>query len=222
MASVIGVVIARDLRLAMRRRADAANALLFFVIVASLFPLGVGPEPNLLRAIAPGVIWVAALLASLLALGRMFAADYADGALEQLLLSAAPLGFVVAGKAIAHWIVSGLPLMVLAPLLAVQFDLPAPALAVLMATLALGTPALTLIGAIGAALTLGVRGSGVLTSLLVLPLYVPVLILGTGAVDAAAGGLAVQAHLMLLGAFLIFAVAFAPWATAAALRISLD
>jgi heme exporter protein B len=222
MASVIGVVIARDLRLSMRRRADAANALLFFVIVASLFPLGVGPEPNLLRAIAPGVIWVAALLASLLALGRMFAADYADGALEQLLLSAARLGFVVAGKAIAHWIVSGLPLMVLAPLLAVQFDLPAPALAVLMATLALGTPALTLIGAIGAALTLGVRGSGVLTSLLVLPLYVPVLILGTGAVDAAAGGLAVQAHLMLLGAFLIFAVAFAPWATAAALRISLD
>ena len=152
----------------------------------------------------------------------MFAADYADGTLEQMLLGAAPLGAIVAGKVIAHWLVTGLPLMVLAPLLAVQFDLPAPALAVLMATLALGTPALTLIGAIGAALTLGVRGSGVLTSLLVLPLYVPVLILGTGAVDAAAGGLAVQAHLMLLAAFLIFAVAFAPWATAAALRISLD
>lgn len=216
------VVIGRDLLLAMRRRADVANALLFFVIVASLFPLGVGPEPDLLRTIAPGVIWVAALLASMLALGRMFAADYADGALEQMLLSAAPLSVIVAGKAVAHWLVSGLPLMVLAPLLAIQFDLPAAALLVLMASLALGTPALTLIGAIGAALTIGVRGSGVLTSLLVLPLYVPVLILGTSAVDAAAGGVTVQAHLLLLAAFLVFAAAFAPWATAAALRISLD
>ena len=216
------VVIGRDLLLAMRRRADVANALLFFVIVASLFPLGVGPEPDLLRTIAPGVIWVAALLASMLALGRMFAADYADGALEQMLLSAAPLSVIVAGKAVAHWLVSGLPLMVLAPLLAIQFDLPAGALLVLMASLALGTPALTLIGAIGAALTIGVRGSGVLTSLLVLPLYVPVLILGTSAVDAAAGGVTVQAHLLLLAAFLVFAAAFAPWATAAALRISLD
>ena len=222
MFSVMRVVIGRDLLLAMRRRADVANALLFFVIVASLFPLGVGPEPDLLRTIAPGVIWVAALLASMLALGRMFAADYADGALEQMLLSAAPLSVIVAGKAVAHWLVSGLPLMVLAPLLAIQFDLPAAALLVLMASLALGTPALTLIGAIGAALTIGVRGSGVLTSLLVLPLYVPVLILGTSAVDAAAGGVTVQAHLLLLAAFLVFAAAFAPWATAAALRISLD
>ena len=216
------VMIGRDLLVAMRRRADVANALLFFVIVASLFPLGVGPEPNLLRTIAPGVIWVAALLASMLALGRMFAADYADGTLEQMLLSAAPLGAIVVGKAIAHWLVSGLPLMVLAPLLAVQFDLPAGALLALMVSLALGTPALTLIGAIGAALTIGVRGSGVLTALLVLPLYVPVLILGTSAVDAAAGGVTVQAHLLLLAAFLMFAGAFAPWATAAALRISLD
>lgn len=222
MFSVVRVVIGRDLLLAMRRRSDVANALLFFIVVASLFPLGVGPEPNLLRAIAPGVIWVAALLASMLALGRMFAADYADGALEQMVLGAAPLGAIVAGKAVAHWLVSGLPLMVLAPVIAIQFDLPGGALPVLMVSLAIGTPALTLIGAIGAALTLGVRGSGVLTSLLVLPLYVPVLILGTGAVDAAAGGLAVQAHLLLLGAFLIFAAAFAPWATAAALRISLD
>jgi heme exporter protein B len=219
---VLGVVIGRDLLLSIRRRADVANALLFFVLVASLFPLGVGPEPNLLRTIAPGVIWVAALLASMLALGRMFAADYADGALEQMLLAGAPLGMIVVGKAIAHWLVSGLPLMVLAPVLALQFDLPGEALLVLMASLALGTPALTLIGAIGAALTLGVRGSGVLTSLLVLPLYVPVLILGTGAVDAAAGGVTVQAHLLLLAAFLVFAGAFAPWATAAALRISLD
>jgi heme exporter protein B len=220
--TVIGVVIGRDLKLAMRRRSDVANALLFFIVVASLFPLGVGPEPNLLRTIAPGVIWVAALLASMLALGRMFAADYADGTLEQMLLGAAPLGAIVAGKVIAHWLVTGLPLMVLAPLIAIQFDLPPGALGVLVLSLAIGTPALTLIGAIGAALTLGVRGSGVLTSLLVLPLYVPVLILGTGAVDAAAGGLAVQAHLLLLAAFLIFAAAFAPWATAGALRISLD
>lgn len=222
MLTVIGVVIGRDLKLAMRRRSDVANALLFFIVVASLFPLGVGPEPNLLRTIAPGVIWVAALLASMLALGRMFAADYADGTLEQMLLGAAPLGAIVAGKVIAHWLVTGLPLMVLAPLIAIQFDLPPGALGVLVLSLAIGTPALTLIGAIGAALTLGVRGSGVLTSLLVLPLYVPVLILGTGAVDAAAGGLAVQAHVLLLAAFLIFAAAFAPWATAGALRISLD
>lgn len=222
MISVLRVVIGRDLLLSMRRRADVANVLLFFILVASLFPLGVGPEPNLLRTIAPGVIWVAALLASLLALGRMFAADYADGALEQMLLANAPLGAIVLGKAIAHWLVSGLPLMVLAPVLALQFGLPGDALVVLMASLALGTPALTLVGAIGAALTLGVHGSGVLTSLLVLPLYVPVLILGTSAVDAAAGGVTVEAHLLLLAAFLIFAGAFAPWAAAAALRIALD
>ena len=222
MLGILRVVIARDLLLSMRRRADAANALLFFVLVASLFPLGVGPEPNLLRTIAPGVIWVAALLASMLALGRMFAADYADGTLEQLLLASAPLGVIVVGKAVAHWLVSGLPLMVLAPVLALQFDLPGDALVVLMVSLALGTPALTLIGAIGAALTLGVRGSGVLTSLLVLPLYVPVLILGTSAVDAAAGGVTVAAHLLLLAAFLVFSAVFAPWAAAAALRISLD
>lgn len=222
MFRVLRLMIVRDLLLAVRRRADAANALLFFIIVASLFPLGVGPEPNLLRAIAPGVIWVAALLATLLALGRMFAADYADGTLEQMLLACAPLGTIVAAKAIAHWLVCGLPLVLLAPLLALQFDLPSDALAVLVGALLLGTPSLTLIGAIGAALTLGVRGASTLNALLVLPLYVPVLILGAGAVDAAAGGMPVQAHLLLLGAFLVFAAAFAPWATAAALRISLD
>jgi heme exporter protein B len=222
MLGVMRAVIGRDLLLAMRRRGDVANALLFFVIVASLFPLGVGPEPGLLRTIAPGVIWVAALLASLLALGRMFAADYADGTLEQMLLASAPLGCIVVGKAVAHWLVSGLPLVLLAPLLALQFDLSADATAVLMLSLVLGTPALTLVGAIGAALTLGVRSSSVLTSLLVLPLYVPVLILGAGAVDAAAGGVAVQAHLLLLAAFLLAACVLAPWATAAALRITLD
>jgi heme exporter protein B len=222
MFGIMRLVIVRDLLLAVRRRADVANALLFFAIVASLFPLGVGPEPNLLRAIAPGVIWVAALLATLLALGRMFAADYADGTLEQMLIAGAPLGAIVAAKAIAHWLVCGLPLVLLAPLLALQFDLPSDALAVLLAALLLGTPSLTLMGAIGAALTLGVRSAGTLTALLVLPLYVPVLILGAGAVEAAAGGMAAQAHLLLLAAFLVFAAAFAPWAAAAALRISLD
>lgn len=222
MFRVLRVMIQRDLLLAMRRRADAANALLFFIIVASLFPLGVGPEPNLLRAIAPGVIWVAALLATLLALGRMFAADHADGTLEQMLLACAPLGWIVAAKAVAHWLVCGMPLVLIAPLIALQFDLPPDTLVVLTGALLLGTPSLTLIGAIGAALTLGVRGAGTLNALLVLPLYVPVLILGAGAVDAAAGGMPAQAHLLLLGAFLVFAAAFAPWAAAAALRISLD
>jgi heme exporter protein B len=206
----------------MRRRAEVANALLFFVIVASLFPLGVGPEPGLLRTIAPGIIWVAALLASLLALGRMFAPDHADGTLEQMLLAAAPLGLIVVGKVIAHWLVSGLPLVLLAPVLAVQFDLDAESLLVMIASLLLGTPSLTLIGAVGAALTLGVRGASVLMALLVLPLYVPVLILGTTAVDAAASGVGAQAHLLLLAAFLVFTAAFSPVAVAAALRIAME
>lgn len=220
MLGVLRIMVRRDLLLALRRRAEVANVLLFFIIVASLFPLGVGPEVNLLRSIAPGVIWVAALLASLLGLGRMFAADYADGTLEQMLLSSAPLGLIVVAKVLAHWLVTGLPLVVLAPVLALQFDLPGDALLVLVASLALGTPSLTLIGAIGAALTLGVRGASVLTALLVLPLYVPVLILGTTAADAVAGGMGAQAHLLLLAAFLVLAAAFAPLAVAAALRIS--
>jgi heme exporter protein B len=220
--SVLRIMIRRDLLLAMRRRAEVANALLFFVIVASLFPLGVGPEPGLLRTIAPGIIWVAALLASLLALGRMFAPDHADGTLEQMLLAAAPLGLIVVGKVIAHWLVSGLPLVLLAPVLAVQFDLDAESLLVMIASLLLGTPSLTLIGAVGAALTLGVRGASVLMALLVLPLYVPVLILGTTAVDAAASGVGAQAHLLLLAAFLVFTAAFSPVAVAAALRIAME
>jgi len=222
MLTTLRVVIYRDLLLAFRRRSDAANTLLFFVIVVSLFPLGVGPEPNLLRTIAPGVLWVAALLASMLALTKMFAADYADGTLEQMLLTPAPLTIVVVGKVLAHWLVTGLPLVVLAPVLALQFDMPGEALGVLIASLLLGTPVLSLIGAIGAALTLGVRGSGVLTALLVLPLYVPVLILGAGAVEYAAAGMGGAGHLLLLGALLVFAAAFAPWPIAAALRISVE
>ena len=212
----------RDLLLALRRKSDVATALLFFVIVTSLFPLGVGAEPNLLRAIAPGVIWVAALLSSLLSLRRLFEADYDDGTLEQMLLGAAPLGVVAAAKSAAHWLVSGMPIAVIAPLIALQYDLAGELFGVLALSLLLGTPVLSLIGAIGAALTLGLRGGGVLLSLLVLPLYVPVLIIGAGAVEMTAAGLAPAGQLLLLAALLVLAAAFAPWAIAAALRISLE
>ena len=222
MFRVLRCVIYRDLLLATRRWADVFTALVFFVIVVSLFPLGVGPEPNLLRMIAPGVIWVAALLASMLSLNRMFSADYTDGTLEQMLLSAAPLGTIVAAKVAAHWLVTGLLLVLIAPLLALQFDLPQKLLATLTLSLLLGTPVLSMIGAIGAALTLGLRGGGALLSLLVLPLYVPVLIIGAGTVDMAASGLDTQAHFLLLAALLVVAAAFAPWAAAAALRISAE
>lgn len=215
-------IVRRDLLLALRRRSDVATALLFFVIVASLFPLGIGAEPNLLRAIAPGVIWVAALLSSMLSLGRLFAGDHADGTLEQLVLSGAPLGVVVAAKTLAHWLVSGLPLVVIAPLIALQYDVASGLYGVLALSLLLGTPVLSIIGAIGAALTLGLRGGGVLLSLLVLPLYVPVLILGAGAVEMAEAGLSSAGQLLLLAAMLIVAGAFAPLATAAAIRISLE
>ena len=222
MLDVLRCVAHRDLLLALRNRSDVGTALLFFVIVTSLFPLGIGAEPNLLRAIAPGVIWVAALLSSMLSLGRLFEADHADGTLEQLALGAAPLGAVVAAKAFAHWLVSGLPLVLIAPLVALQYDLPVPLYGVLALSLLLGTPVLSLIGAIGAALTLGLRGGGVLLSLLVLPLYVPVLIMGAGGVEMAAAGMGAQGHLLLLAAMLVGAAAFAPWAIAAALRISTE
>ena len=220
MLAAVRCVVYRDLLLALRRRGDVATALLFFVIVASLFPLGIGAEPNLLREIAPGVIWVAALLSSLLSLRRLFESDHADGTLEQIVLGAAPLGVVVLAKAAAHWLASGLPLVAIAPVIALQYDLPAVLYPVLALSLALGTPVLSLIGAIGAALTLGLRGGGVLLALLVLPLYVPVLILGAGAVEMSAAGSGAAAQLLLLGAALVFAAAFAPWAIAAALRIA--
>jgi heme exporter protein B len=212
----------RDLVLAMRRPADVLTAVVFFVIVTSLFPLSVGPEAALLRRIAPGVIWVAALLASMLALPRLFAADHADGTLEQMLMSATPLGAIVFAKISAHWFVSGLPLVLVSPIIALQYDLPSDSLAVLAFTLLIGTPVLSLIGAIGSALTLALRGGGVLLSLLVLPLYVPVLVLGSGAVEAAAGGLDASAHFLLMAALLVLSAAFAPWAAAAALRVSLE
>jgi heme exporter protein B len=220
MLTALRVGIYRDLLLAMRRPADVLTAVAFFIIVVSLFPLGVGPEPALLRTIAPGVIWVAALLASMLSLPRMFASDHVDGTLEQMLVSGAPLGAIVLGKTVAHWIVSGVPLVLISPVLAIQYDLAPESLVVLALTLLIGTPVLSFIGSIGAALTLGLRAAGVLLSLLVLPLYVPVLILGTGAVDMAGAGMSAQAHFLLIGALLVVAAAFAPWAAAAALRIS--
>ncbi|MDR2364587.1 MAG: heme exporter protein CcmB [Zoogloeaceae bacterium] len=222
MLRVIGSVVARDLRLAWRRPADAYSVLFFFMLVASLFPLGVGPETEVLRRLAPGVIWVGALLATMLSLPRMFAEDFHDGALEQLALTPYPLGLLVLGKTLAHWLVSGLPLALIAPLLGLQFDLPPDALAMLAFSTLVGAPTLSGIGAIGAALTLGLRGGGVLLSLLVLPLYIPVLIFGAGAVDASIAGTGAQAHLFLLAALTVGALAFAPWAAAAALRIALE
>lgn len=216
------VVVKRDVLLAFRRRSDVLTTLFFFIMVTTLFPLGVGPERELLRTMAPGILWVGALLAAMLSLGRLFALDHADGTLEQLLLSPEPLGVIVAGKVFAHWLVSGLPLVLLAPLLALQFDLPVDAIEVLVLGLLLGTPALSLIGAIGAALTLGLRGGGVLVALLVLPLYIPVLIFGAGAVGAQSSGLGGLAHLQLLAGVLAASLALAPWATAAALRVALD
>ncbi len=222
MMTLLKAVVRRDLLLAWRRRTDAATVVLFFLIVVSLFPLGMGPEPNLLRTIAPGIIWVAALLACMLSLQQLFASDHVDGVLDQMLLAAAPLSLIVIARAFAHWLISGLPLVVLSPMLAVQFGLPSELYLVLMLSLLLGTPALTLTGAIGAALTLGLRGGGMLLALLVLPLYIPVLILGAGAVDAAAAGLGAEAHLLLLGAQLVLTTTFAPWAIAASLRIAAE
>lgn len=215
-------MVARDLTLAWRRRADVLSTLFFFVIVISLFPLGVGPETQLLRSIAPGVVWVAALLASMLSLGRLFASDYQDGTLEQMLLTPQPLYLVVMAKVLAQWLVSEVPLVLIAPVVGLQFDLPPDTLLVLFISLLIGTPVLSLIGSIGAALTLGLRGGGVLIALLILPLYIPVLIFGAGAVDASIMGVNPAANINLLAALLVLSLVFAPWATSAALRISLE
>ncbi|MBA3022269.1 MAG: heme exporter protein CcmB [Gammaproteobacteria bacterium] len=219
---LLGLVIRRDLLLAMRRRADVLTTLIFFVMVVSLFPLGVGPEPDMLRKMAGGVLWVAALLASMLSLPRMFSADHIDGTLEQMMLAPQSLTMMVLGKIVAHWMLSGLPLVLIAPVLGLQFDMPADAIGVLMLALLLGTPVLSMIGAVGAALTLGLRGGGVLVSLLVLPLTIPVLIFGAGAVEAVSGGMDAASNLSLLGAFLLFALVFSPFVAAQALRISME
>ena len=215
-------IVQRDLLLVMRRKSEVLTTLFFFVIVTSLFPLGIGADTALLRKIAPGVIWVAALLSTLLGLHRMFAADYVDGTLEQLVLSPNSFTLLVFGKIVAHWLVCGLPLVLLAPVIGIQFDLDGESLKVLMATLLLGTPVLSLLGSIGAALTLGVRGGSVLMSLLILPLYIPVLIFGAGAVYANTVGLDVSGHFSLLGALLILALAFVPWVSAAAVKIAIE
>lgn len=219
---LLGLVIRRDLLLAMRRRADVLTTLIFFVMVVSLFPLGVGPEPDMLRKMAGGVLWVAALLASMLSLPRMFSADHIDGTLEQMMLAPQSLTMMVLGKIIAHWMLSGLPLVLIAPVLGLQFDMPADAIGILMLALLLGTPVLSMLGAVGAALTLGLRGGGVLVSLLVLPLTIPVLIFGAGAVEAVSGGMDAASNLSLLGAFLLFALVFSPFVAAQALRISME
>jgi len=221
MNALLGII-HRDLLLVMRRKSEVLTALFFFVIVTSLFPLGIGADGALLRKIAPGVIWVAALLSTLLGLQRIFSADYADGTLEQMVLSPQSFVLLVAGKIVAHWLVCGLPLVVLAPIIGIQFDMDAGSLKVLILALLLGTPVLSLIGSIGAALTLGVRGGSVLMSLIVLPLYIPVLIFGAGAVYANTVGLDISGHFSLLGALLILALAFVPWVSAVAVKIAIE
>jgi heme exporter protein B len=216
------LIVRRDLLIALRRRSDIFTTLVFFAIVVSLFPLGIGPEMDTLRLIAPGIVWVGALLASMLALELIFSADHRDGSLEQMLLTAQPVSLLVVGKVLAHWLVTGLPLVVISPLLGLQYDLGWPALQVLIVSLLLGTPTLSLIGAIGAALTIGLRSGGVLLALLVLPLYIPVLIFGAGAVEATVSGLGGGAHLSMLAAILILSLVLAPVATAAALRVAED
>ncbi len=218
----IACLLRRDLTIALRRSTDVLTPLVFFIIVVSLFPLGLGPEPAVLRTIAPGVIWVAALLATMLSLNRLFANDHADGTLEQMVLSPHPLAALVLVKVAAHWMLTGLPLVLISPLLAIQMNLPESAMSTLILSLLLGTPVLSLLGAVGAALTLGLRGGGVLVSLLVLPLYTPVLIFGAGAVAGVIAGIEVEAHFSLLAAFLALALTLTPWAAAAALRVSLD
>ena len=222
MIALVFTVMRRDLVLAMRRKSEVLTSVFFFVVVAALFPLAIGPEPQTLRHIGPGVLWVGALLSTMLGLNRLFEGDWRDGSLEHMLLSPHGLGLIVLGKILAHWLLCGVPLVILAPLLALQFDLSADALWMLSLTLLLGTPVLSCVGAIGAALTLGVRGGGVLLSLLVLPLFVPVLVFGAGAVQALESGLGAQAHVSILLAMLLPALFFSPWACSAGLRIALE
>jgi heme exporter protein B len=219
---MLGWLVWRDLTLAWRRRSDVVGSLLFFVMVVALFPLSIGPETRFLQTIAPGVLWIAALLASTLSLSRLFAEDCADGTLEQMMLTPQPPCLMVLGKVLAHWVVYALPLLVTAPLMTMQFGLSLPGSLTLIASLAAGTPVVLLIGSIGAALTLGLRGAGALTPLLVMPLFVPPLVFGAGAVQAAVDGMSTDANMRLLAATSIVTFIVAPWATAAALRISLE
>jgi heme exporter protein B len=222
MSSTFAVLVARDLRLAARRRIDAALPLAFFTVAVSLFPLGVGPEPQMLRQIAPGVVWVAALLAAMLSVTQLYATDLSDGSLEQMLLVPGGRIAIVAAKAVSHWLLTGLPLALAAPLFGLLFDMSPAAIVALVASLVLGTPVLSLLGNLGAALTLGLRSGAVLLILIIVPLCIPALIFGAGAVAAVDAGLSARGHYSLLGALLIFTALLAPIATAAALRIATE
>tara|TARA_A100001037_G_scaffold304768_1_gene342675 strand:- start:2927 stop:3592 length:666 start_codon:yes stop_codon:yes gene_type:complete len=215
-------IVTRDVRLALRQGGATMLVVVFFVLTVTLFPLGVGPEASVLRRIAPGVIWVSALLAAMLSLDRLFQVDFEDGSLDQLALAPLPLELVAAAKCLAHWLSTGLPLLVISPLLGILLNLSGEAYGTLLLAMAIGTPSLSLVGAIGAALTVGIRRGGVLLSLLVLPLYIPVLIFGVGAIDAALVGLGGNAHLLVLAAILLIALPLAPWAVAGALRLNLE
>jgi len=222
MSAAFAAVYSRDLRLALRRRVEALLPVVFFVVAVSLFPVGVGPEPQTLRVIAAGVVWVCALLASMLSVANLYALDHADGSLEQMMLSGHPPTLIAAAKAAAHWTITGAPLVIAAPVIGLLLDMSPPALATLVAALLLGTPILSLLGGVGAALTLGLRSAGVLLILLILPLTIPALIFGSGAVGAVDSGISASGHFSLLGALLIFTALVAPLATAVALRIALE
>jgi heme exporter protein B len=222
MIAAFNAVYSRDLRLALRRRVEALLPVVFFVVAVSLFPVGVGPEPQTLRVIAAGVVWVCALLASMLSVANLYALDHADGSLEQMLLSGHPPTVIASAKAAAHWTITGAPLVIAAPVIGLLLDMSPAALATLVAALLLGTPILSLLGGVGAALTLGLRSGGVLLILLILPLTIPALIFGSGAVGAVDSGISASGHFSLLGALLIFTALIAPLATATALRIALE
>ncbi len=215
-------ILRRDLRVAMKRKVEVLSGLFFYLVVATLFPLAIGSDLDILRKIAPGILWVGALLSSMLTLGRLFEADWQDGTLEQLVLTPQNLSLLVLAKILAHWLLCSLPLVLMSSILGLMFDLPLDYAWVMMATLLLGTPILSCLGAIASALTLGLRGGGVLISLLVLPLYVPVLVFGTGAVESLAAGLGVQAYFSILLAMLLPALFFSPWACAQALKVALE
>ncbi len=222
LVSGFGRLVGRELMLALRQPGDVATVLMFFVLATVLFPFGVGPEPNMLARIAGGVLWVTALLAAMLSLERMFQVDFEDGSLELLALLPVPLWVTVLAKAAAHWLTTGLPLLIVAPVLGIMLNLHPAGYVALLSAMALGTPVVSLIGAVGAALTLGARRGGVLLSLLVLPLVVPVLIFGAAAVDAAIGGFPIRQHLLLLGGMALGALVLCPWAAAASLRQALE
>ena len=223
MTNTFWVILKRDLLLALRRRSEIFTVLFFFLVVISLFPLGVSTEDEVLKQIAPGVVWIAALLASTLALDRLFSADYEDGTLERIVLAPSSLSVLVFAKILAHWLLTGLPLVLISPLVGLFYHLPMNSIFVMMFVLLIGTPVLSMLGAIAAALTLGLRGGGVLVSLLVLPLYIPVLVYGSGAISTSmVEGVSIEPYILLLLAFSLLSIVFSPWVTATALKISLE